>query len=127
MPVGNTSDRTRDRQHGRRHDEHGVDDHGRLRQQHATPTANITSPADGAVFAWKPTITVSATASDPDGSVAKVEFRDGTTVLGQDTTAPYSFSWRNVPSGSHALTARGTDNAGAAVTSAAVGILVRKR
>ena len=88
------------------------------------PTANITSPADGAVFAWKPTITVSATASDPDGSVAKVEFRDGTTVLGQDTTAPYSFSWRNVPSGSHALTARGTDNAGAVTTSTTIRITV---
>ena len=61
------------------------------------PTAAITSPADGAMFAWKPTITLSATASDTDGQVTKVEFRDGTTVLGQDTTAPYSYTWRNVP------------------------------
>ena len=53
------------------------------------PSASITSPADGATFAWKPTITITATASDPGGSVTKVEFRDGTTVLGQDTSAPY--------------------------------------
>jgi Galactose oxidase-like, Early set domain/Bacterial Ig domain len=91
------------------------------------PTVNITSPADGAVFAWKPTITVTATASDADGSVAKVEFRDGTTVLGQDTSAPYSFTWRNVPVGSHALTALATDNAGAVTTSTAVGITVRPK
>ena len=91
------------------------------------PTANITSPADGAVFAWKPTITVTATASDPDGNVTKVEFRDGTTVLGQDTSAPYSFTWRNVPSGSHLLTARATDNAGAVTTSSSVGITVRPK
>jgi hypothetical protein len=91
------------------------------------PTASITSPADGAVFAWKPTITVTATASDPDGSVAKVEFLDGTTLLGQDTSAPYSFTWRNVPVGSHALTARATDNAGAVTTSTAVGITVRPK
>jgi Domain of unknown function (DUF1929)/Bacterial Ig domain len=77
------------------------------------PTANITYPADGAIFAWKPTITITATASDPDGNVTKVEFRDGTTVLGQDTSAPYSFTWKNVPPGNHLLTARATDNAGA--------------
>ena len=91
------------------------------------PSATITSPADGAIFAWKPTITVTATASDPDGSVAKVEFRDGTTLLGQDTSAPYSFTWRNVPPGSHALTARATDNAGAVTTSPPVGITVRPK
>jgi Galactose oxidase-like, Early set domain/Bacterial Ig domain len=91
------------------------------------PTASITSPADGAVFAWKPTITVTATASDPDGNITKVEFRDGTTVLGQDTSAPYSFRWRNVPSGSHLLTVRATDNAGAVTTSSPVGITVRPK
>jgi hypothetical protein len=88
------------------------------------PTANITSLADGAAFAWKPTITVTATASDPDGNVTKVEFRDGTTVLGQDTSAPYSFTWRNVKSGGHTLTARATDNAGAVTPSSPVGITV---
>ena len=91
------------------------------------PTANITYPADGAMFAWKPTITIAATASDPDGNVTKVEFRDGTTVLGQDTSAPYSFTWRNVPPGSHQLTARATDNAGAVTTSSPVGITVRPK
>jgi hypothetical protein len=91
------------------------------------PSVNITSPANGAVFAWKPTITVTATAGDPDGNITKVEFRDGTTVLGQDTSAPYSFTWRNVPSGSHVLTARATDNAGAVTTSGSVGITVRPK
>jgi chitinase len=91
------------------------------------PTANITSPADGAIFAWKPTITVTATASDPDGNVTKVEFRDGTSVLGQDTSAPYSFMWRNVPQGSHVLTVRATDNAGGVTTSSPVGITVRPK
>jgi hypothetical protein len=91
------------------------------------PTATITSPTDGTVFAWKPTITITASAGDPGGSVAKVEFRDGTTVLGQDTSAPYSFTWRNVATGSHVLTALATDNAGAATTSSAVNITVRPK
>jgi hypothetical protein len=91
------------------------------------PNASLTSPADGAIFAWKPTITVTATASDPDGTVTMVEFLDRTTVLAQDTSAPYSFTWKNVPQGSHVLTARATDNAGAVTTSSQVGITVRPR
>jgi hypothetical protein len=93
----------------------------------SAPTVAITSPTDGAVFAWKPTITVSATAGDADGNVTAVEFRDGSTLLAQDTTAPYSFTWRNVPQGTHVLTARATDNAGAATTSSPVGITVRPK
>jgi galactose oxidase-like protein/Big-like domain-containing protein len=88
------------------------------------PTVSLTSPANGASFAWKPTITLAATANDSDGNVAKVEFRDGTTVVGQDTSAPYSFTWRNVPSGSHVLTARATDNLGSATTSSSASITV---
>ena len=91
------------------------------------PAAAITFPADGASFAWKPTITIAATATDTDGQVTRVEFRDGTTVLGQDTTAPYSYSWRNVSVGNHVLTARATDDSGALTTSAAVNITVRPK
>jgi hypothetical protein len=88
------------------------------------PTASISSPTDGTAFAWKPTITIAATASDSDGSVTRVEFLDGTTVIGSDTSRPYSYTWRNVPQGSHALQVRATDNAGAATTSSPVGITV---
>jgi hypothetical protein len=89
---------------------------------------NITAPVDAAIYTWKPSITISASASDPDGTVTKVEFRDGTTLLGTDTSAPYSYTWKNVPPGTHSLTARATDNAGAATTSSPVGIDVfRKR
>jgi hypothetical protein len=91
------------------------------------PSAAITSPADGASFAWKPTITITATASDPDGTVTKVEFRDGTTTLAQDTSAPYSYLWRNVSQGTHALTVRATDNAGAVTTSPVVTITVKPK
>jgi galactose oxidase-like protein/Big-like domain-containing protein len=98
-----------------------------VRRTNTPPTASITAPANGAVFAWKPTIAITATASDPDGNVTKVEFLDGTTVLGQDTSAPYSFTWRNVPSGTHTLTARATDNAAAVTTSSPVSITVRPK
>ena len=91
------------------------------------PTVSITSPADGSIFAWKPTITITATAADPGGGVTTVEFRDGGTLIGSDSTAPYSFTWRNVPVGSHTVTARATDTGGAVTTSSAVGITVRPK
>jgi hypothetical protein len=95
--------------------------------QNQPPTASITSPANGATFDFKPTITITAAAADPDGTVTRVQFLDGTTLLGQSTTAPYSYTWKNVPTGTHTLRARATDNAGAVTTSAPVTITVRKR
>jgi hypothetical protein len=65
--------------------------------------------------------------SDPDGNVTKIEFRAGPTVLGQDTSAPSSFTWRNDASASHVLTARATDNAGAMTTSSPVSITARPK
>ena len=93
------------------------------------PTVNITSPANGETFAWHSQITITAAAADPGGAVQKVEFfrADGATRLGEDTTAPYSYRWKNAPSGTHQLRARATDNAGAVTTSAAVGITVRTK
>jgi hypothetical protein len=93
----------------------------------AAPSVNITSPTEGASFAWHANITIDATASDGDGSVQKVEFlRDGVK-LGEDATAPYSFRWKNAASGNFTLTARATDNAGAVATSVPVHITVRPR
>lgn len=92
----------------------------------APPTASITYPTNGAVFPQRATFTITATAADSDGSVAKVEFRDGGTTLGQDTTAPYSYTWSNVSSGNKTLRVRATDSAGAVTTSAPVAITVRR-
>ncbi len=93
------------------------------------PTAAITAPADGASFPWHPTITIDAAASDPDGSVSRVEFyrADGATKLGEDTSAPYSYRWKNALSGSHSLRVKAYDNRGAVTTSAAVRITVRAK
>ena len=62
---------------------------------------------------------LAATASDPDGTVTRVEFFNGTTKLGEDTTAPYTLQWNVGAAGTYTLTARATDNAGATKTSSA--------
>jgi subtilisin family serine protease len=83
------------------------------------PTVSLTAPAAGATVTGS--VTVSATASDNVG-VTKVEFYDGATLVGSDTTSPYSLSWnsRNGPNGSRTLTARALDAVGNSATSAPV-------
>jgi hypothetical protein len=88
------------------------------------PTVSLTAPTNNATFTAPASITLSANASDADGSIARVEFFNGTTLLNSDATAPYAFSWSNVAAGSYTITARATDNAGATTTSAQVNVTV---
>jgi hypothetical protein len=88
------------------------------------PVVNLTAPAANASVTVGNALTINANATDTDGSIAKVEFFAGTTKLGEDTTAPYSFNWTATVAGSYSLTARATDNSGAATTSAAVSVTV---
>ena len=88
------------------------------------PSVSITAPAAGTVFNAPASVNVTASASDGDGSVRRVEFFQGSTSLGADTTAPYSLAWNNVAAGSYTLTARATDNRGGITTSAPVGVTV---
>jgi chitinase len=88
------------------------------------PSVNITSPANNATFVTGATVTINANASDSDGTVSKVDFYQGTTLLGTDTSSPYSFAWASVPAGNYTLTAKATDNQGAATTSSSISITV---
>jgi hypothetical protein len=90
----------------------------------ALPTASITSPTNGQSFIAPASITITADAGDSDGTISKVEFFNGATKLGEDTTSPYSFNWNNVAAGSYTLTVKATDNRGATMTSAEVAIAV---
>lgn len=88
------------------------------------PTVGITAPANNTTFNGGSNITITATASDQDGSVTKVEFFNGTSKLGEDTSSPYSFVWNSVAAGSYSISAKATDNIGAVVTSTAIAITV---
>jgi large repetitive protein len=88
------------------------------------PTVSLTAPANNATFTAPATISLAANAGDGDGTVARVEFYQGTTKLGEDTSAPYAFAWTNVAAGTYSLTARAFDNAGASGNSAAVNVTV---
>ena len=70
------------------------------------PAVTLTGPASGASFTAPATVPLTATATDTDGTIALVEFFQGTTKIGDDATAPYSFSWTNVAAGPYSLTAK---------------------
>ena len=90
----------------------------------ALPSVAVTAPAANAQYAAPASIIISASASDPDGTVTKVEFLVGGSVVGSSTTAPYTTMWTNVPGGSYSITARATDNAGGVTASSPVSITV---
>ena len=80
------------------------------------PVVSLTTPANNAVFAAPANITLNASASDSDGTIAKVEFFDGAALLATVLTTPYTFVWSNAPAGTHTLAARATDNYNATST-----------
>ncbi len=88
------------------------------------PVVNITSPTNDATFTAPANITINATATDADGSITKVEFYNGTTLLGEDLISPYNYNWSGVPAGSYILTAKAYDNTGAVNSSSQVSITV---
>ena len=88
------------------------------------PTISITSPSNNTSFKEGEDITISATATDLDGTVTLVEFFNGTTKLGEDSSSPFNFIWMDASIGSHKITAIATDNLGAKTTSAVVTISV---
>ncbi|MBL8400304.1 MAG: hypothetical protein JNL00_04575 [Candidatus Accumulibacter sp.] len=88
------------------------------------PTVSLTVPANGASYVAPAAITLTASAADTDGTISKVEFFQGTTLIGTATAAPYTVTWNSVPAGSYSLTAQATDHQGAATTSVARTITV---
>jgi YD repeat-containing protein len=90
----------------------------------SAPSVSLTHPLNNTSFAAGSNIVMDATASDSDGSVTKVDFYQGTTLLGTDTTAPYTFVWSNVPASAYSLTAKATDDGNATTTSSAVAVTV---
>src|SRR5438876_1192609 len=88
------------------------------------PNAWQSSPTSGGFNTTLATVAFAATAADADGTVARVEFLNGTTVVGSDTTSPYAFAWTGVAAGTYSVSARAVDNAGATTTTTPISIKV---
>jgi len=81
------------------------------------PTVTLTAPANGSRLAEGGNFTLSATASETGGTIAKVEFYADTVKIGEADAAPYTMTWVNPDPGNYQLTAKATDNVGTISTS----------
>ena len=88
------------------------------------PRVSLAVPTNGASFTAPASITMTANASDMDGTVTNVGFYNGATLLGSDASSPYAYTWTNVAAGSYNLTARAWDNSNAVSTSTVAAVTV---
>ena len=90
-----------------------------------SPNVSITAPKTGTKYinyapigeAVFPDITITATADDPNGTIEKVEFYDGTTLFATCTAKPYKATLPGDKVGKHTLKVVATDNDGETSTS----------
>ena len=85
-----------------------------------SPSVTITSPKAGLLYssfapqgtATFPDITITANADDPNGTISKVQFYDGSTLLATCTSKPYKATLTGAKAGTHTLKVVATDNDG---------------
>ena len=88
------------------------------------PWVALTSPVDGAKYAEPATIPLAATVSDHKGQLTRVDFYDGTTLIGSAASTPYTFDWSNVAAGTHTVSTKAYGAAGAIEPCGPVTIIV---
>jgi len=90
------------------------------------PTVSLTAPAPNAIYTAPASVPLAATAaSTSGGTITQVQFYDGTSLLGTDTTSPYALT-ATLAAGVHTLFARAFDSSGATADSTAVSVFVRR-
>jgi hypothetical protein len=88
------------------------------------PAVTLTTPQAPVAFAAPASLSLAATATDPDGDVLRVDFYANGTAIASDTAPPFSVTWNAVPEGVYELTAEAVDDQGATSTSPAVVVTV---
>jgi hypothetical protein len=89
-----------------------------------TPDVALTSPTDGQFFFSPASLALTATASDIDGTVTKVQFFQGNTKLAEFTNSPYALTLNDLPAGVYTFTAVATDELDGIGTSTPVTVTV---
>jgi plastocyanin len=88
------------------------------------PTVAITNPASGAVLSAPAKFTLMASASDSDGTITNVQFLQGTTLLTNRASVPYTVTLSNLVTSNYTFSAIAADNRnGKATNSISVGVV----
>ena len=86
------------------------------------PQVSLSAPLNNTTVDVSSAVTLSATASDSDGSITRVDFYRGTTLIGTDTTSLYSISWTPTTAETYVISATAVDNNGAKNNSTSVNL-----
>ncbi|MGC8742604.1 MAG: tandem-95 repeat protein [Verrucomicrobiia bacterium] len=97
-----------------------IDFEAKIKAVAIPPIVNLTAPADGSYAVAGSSVTLSATASDPDGWIQKVEFYVDSNKVGEDTTSPYSISWNAGLPSDVTIYAKAIDSQGSTTDSTSV-------
>ena len=92
--------------------------------QNLPPSVTVTDPVDGAQFIAPATVTLTASASDPDGDIEWVEFYLNSALVGRLLSTPVSTTLIGLAAGTYQVRAVASDNLGASAVSAAATFLV---
>jgi hypothetical protein len=85
-----------------------VDDIRLVAATNQPPAITLASPGDTAVFITPAAITLSATVTTNGHTINKVGFYNGSTLLTEDATPPYTATWNPMAAGRYSLCARVT-------------------
>jgi hypothetical protein len=82
---------------------------------------------NGATFTAPGDVTLTATATDADGTIKRLDFFANGNLIASRTTSPFTASWKIVAAGTYTLTAVATDDVGGQKTSNAVAITATRK
>lgn len=89
-----------------------------------TPVITITKPAANDSFKEGTEILIEAEATISDGSISKVEFFADNNKIGEDSTLPYAFTWKEIEAGTYLLSVKAVSSEGVTTTSSNVEVTV---
>jgi hypothetical protein len=88
------------------------------------PVITLTTPSVGATYSAPANIQLAASVLPNDFTISKVQFFNGSALLGESAVPPYVCSWNNAGVGGWSLSARAVCSSGALYSSPAVAVTV---
>ena len=97
---------------------------GKLTTPNQSPIITLTSPINAQVYTAPAAVVLSVNASDSDGNVARVEFKQNGNLIFTDTQYPYTYTVNNLAAGTYTFSITAFDNSNLFSTINNIGIEV---
>lgn len=90
----------------------------------AVPVVQVGGPQNGNTYPLFSTLNFEVSATDPDGSIKKVEFYLNNAKVGEDSIAPYEYEYAGNTYGNYSFFARATDDLGGVAASSPLNFVI---